>query len=119
MKYPTKYNSAKFSNLFDITGIHVVWLSSEDKKLYNLQILSKGNIGYTTLSTVNVHPSKKINSSSLPSTSKESSTTKQPSITEELSYTVSTESDNSEDDYTYEAPRKLRRRKYSSTSILQ
>ncbi len=59
-------------NLFDITKIEGEWLCQEDKKLYNLQIESKGKIGYTTNKSApksSIHPSKRVRTSSASHTS--------------------------------------------------
>ena len=52
-----------FENLFDITKESGDWLSSEDKALYNLQLESKGKIGYTTSKAAplnTIHPRKRF-----------------------------------------------------------
>ena len=47
-------------NVFDITDAKGMWLSIEDRKLYEIQIASKGKVGYTTEITA---PSSSIHSS--------------------------------------------------------
>ena len=44
--------------MFDITNIKGIWLSQEDKQLYELQISSKTSVGYKTNRKVKLHPSK-------------------------------------------------------------
>lgn len=51
------------NQLFDVTKINGEWLSTEDKKLYYLQLESKGEVGYSTGQLANkntIHPSKRI-----------------------------------------------------------
>ena len=48
--------------IFDITKVDGTWLSSEDKRLYHLQVESKGTVGYSTgqaASKETIHPSKR------------------------------------------------------------
>lgn len=50
------------NEVFDITKENGEWLCSEDRRLYHLQIESKGQVGYTTgkaASSKTIHPSKK------------------------------------------------------------
>lgn len=59
--------------IFDITNHNGIWLSSEDKKLYEIQLQSKGKIGYATSKLAGkktIHPSILQKLSSQPSTSK-------------------------------------------------
>ena len=47
-----------------------MWLSSEDRKLYEIQIASRGKVGYTTeitASSSSIHPSKRVRLNSLTS----------------------------------------------------
>ena len=47
-----------------------MWLSSEDRKLYEIQIASRGKVGYTTEITApssSIHPSKRVRLNSLTS----------------------------------------------------
>jgi hypothetical protein len=55
-------NYDALNELFDITKVDGLWLSAEDKKLYLLQVNSKGKIGYATnkaASQNTIHPSKR------------------------------------------------------------
>ena len=59
--------------IFDVTNKNGIWLSSEDKRLYELQLQTIGRIGYTTskLAEKNtIHPSILQKISNQPSTSK-------------------------------------------------
>ena len=59
-KHKSKSN-VSFEALFDITKSDGMWLSNEDKKFYQQQIKSEGQIGYTTKKVANIntiHPSK-------------------------------------------------------------
>ena len=49
----------KFKNVFDITNVKGLWLSAEDRKLYEIQLSSDGKIGYASSNFVNLHPEKK------------------------------------------------------------
>ena len=55
-----KYDHLK--ETFDITKVNGMWLSLEDKRLYHLQLKSKGKIGYSEgklASAKTIHPSKR------------------------------------------------------------
>ncbi|MEJ2259198.1 MAG: hypothetical protein P8X78_01585 [Nitrosopumilaceae archaeon] len=55
-----KYDA--LNDLFDVTKISGLWLSTEDKQLYHLQVESKGEVGYSTgqlASKETIHPSKR------------------------------------------------------------
>lgn len=59
LKFPDGRNvTMTFNKLCDITDLNGVWLGTEDKKLYELQTTTNGEVGYTTAKAVNVHPSK-------------------------------------------------------------
>ena len=50
------------AELFDITKVNGEWLNADDKKLYHIQIQSKGKVGYSTgkaASKYTIHPSKR------------------------------------------------------------
>ena len=59
LKSPSHRLSENFSNVFDITNEKGIWLCNEDKKLYDIQVLSKGEVGFCTNKKVDIHPSKK------------------------------------------------------------
>ncbi|CAI9732380.1 Hypothetical predicted protein [Octopus vulgaris] len=51
-----------FEELFDITKVHGKWLNTDDKKLYSIQLQSKGKLGYSTGKAAGKHtilPSKR------------------------------------------------------------
>ena len=55
-----KYDDLK--EMFDITKVNGMWLSSEVKRLYQLQLKSKGKVGYSEgklASAKTSHPSKR------------------------------------------------------------
>jgi len=61
-KRRTNAFKAMLLNIFDITKVDGFWLSSEDKKLYSIQLKSRGKIGYSTkiaAPTSSIHPSKR------------------------------------------------------------
>ena len=46
--------------IFDVTDKNGIWLTSEDKRLHELQVQSKGKIGYATSKLAqknSIHPS--------------------------------------------------------------
>ena len=56
----SKYDS--LDEVFDVTKESGEWLCSEDKRLYHLQVESRGQVGYTTgkrASSKTIHPSKR------------------------------------------------------------
>ena len=49
LKKPGKKEECSvFGDLFDITDIKGIWLNLEDKKFYNIQLLSSGEVGHST-----------------------------------------------------------------------
>lgn len=57
-----KQNFDSLNELFDVTKVKGQWLCKEDKNLYELQIQSKGQVGYSTgklASAQTIHPSKR------------------------------------------------------------
>ena len=69
-----KYNA--LDKLFDITKVKGEWLSTEDKRLYHLQVESRGEVGYATSKTAGketIHPSKRRKLSAKSSTVKSAS----------------------------------------------
>ena len=49
LKKPGKKEECSvFGDLFDITNIKGIWLSLENKKFYNIQLLSSGEVGHST-----------------------------------------------------------------------
>ena len=59
-----KVEKVTFAGIFDIICKNKEWLSGEDKQLYEKQVLSGGEVGYTTMKCVPVHPCKTIRDSS-------------------------------------------------------
>ena len=60
-KKNTKFED-NLTSVFDVTKSDGNWLSSEDKKLYEMQIESQGTIRYTTAKLapiLSIHPSKR------------------------------------------------------------
>ena len=60
----------ELNQIFDVTKQNGQWLSSEDKMLYNIQIKSNGEVGYSTGKFANVktiHPSKRLKNQRKPS----------------------------------------------------
>lgn len=69
-----KYDA--LDKLFDITKVKGEWLSTEDKRLYHLQVESRGEVGYATSKTAGketIHPSKRRKLSAKSSTVKSAS----------------------------------------------
>ncbi|XP_067614290.1 uncharacterized protein [Eurosta solidaginis] len=59
LKYPSGRNVImRFNKLCDVTNLKGIWLSTEDKALYQLQISTNGEVWYTTAKALYVHPSK-------------------------------------------------------------
>ncbi|QQP32953.1 Uncharacterized protein FKW44_024153 [Caligus rogercresseyi] len=59
-----KQNFDSLNELFDVTKVEGQWLCKEDKNLYELQMQSKGQVGYSTgkrASAQTIHPSKRRN----------------------------------------------------------
>ena len=66
------------NEVFDITKENGEWLCSEDRRLYHLQIESKGQVGYTTgkvASSKSIHPSKRRKMSLEPASTTATTTT--------------------------------------------
>lgn len=92
-----KYDA--MNELFDITKVNGQWLTTEDKQLYQLQVKSKGKVGYSTgqvASQETIHPSKRRK---LPAESLSVSTSASYDLVASGS---GTESEESEKDITYE-----------------
>lgn len=53
-----KKNLDDFEVIFNITNEQGIWLSTEDRKFYELQVKSNGEVGYVTNQEAAVHPSK-------------------------------------------------------------
>lgn len=84
------------NELFDITKVNGLWLASEDKQLYHLQLESKGDVGYSTsniASKKTIHPSKRRKTSA---ESVSASTLASQDIQASKSGLCGTESENSE-----------------------
>ena len=65
IKHPgQKDEKVTFAGIFDIIYKNGEWLSGEDKQLYEKQVLSGGEVGYTMTKCVPVHPCKTIRDSS-------------------------------------------------------
>ena len=105
-----KYDA--LNELFDITKVKGFWLSSEDKRLYYLQVESKGEVGYCQAqlaSKKSIHPSKRQKlQAELPSTSRD--------FAFDCHALSSTESENSEYNEEEESTPKPTR-KYNSSKL--
>ena len=112
--------------IFDITNQNGIWLSSEDKRFYEFQLQSKGEIGYATSKLAGkktIHPSilKKLSSQPSASTSF-SSFTESSKIERDSSSSELEESDEQfeiDNEITDEEYNKLKKRpkKYNSCNI--
>ena len=105
--------------MFDITKVNGIWLSSEEKRLYHLQLKSKGNVGYSEgklASAKTIHPSKrrKVQIDS-PSTSTSATVSSCFYECSSRSSSSGTESDNSNYDEENETTSKTR--KYSKSKV--
>ena len=58
LKYHNECAQVKFAKMFDITKSVGIWLANEEKKFYEMQIKSQGEVGYATSVLVKVHPLK-------------------------------------------------------------
>ena len=102
--------------VFDITKENGEWLCSDDKKLYYLQIESKGQIGYTTGKAVNsktIHPSKRRKILQITSTTAVATPKAEQSTSESNTVSEYEESDNPEEHP--DEPSTSKSRKYSKT----
>ena len=72
------------NEVFVITKENGEWLCSEDRRLYHLQIQSKGSVGYTTgkaASCKTIHPSKRKKVTVKPNLRKSTTTKSTTAIT--------------------------------------
>jgi hypothetical protein len=103
----------------DITKPAGKWLSTEDKKLYQLQVESKGKVGYSTgqvASKETIHPSKRLK---LPTESEPSTSHAPASTSDTESEEDSGTSDESEDysEYEDESGPRPPTRKHNKTKV--
>ena len=116
LKKPGKKEECSvFGDLFDITNIKGIWLSLEDKKFYNIQLLSSGEVGHSTNTQVSLHPSKVrvCNAKDTTSTSKANNC---PGSSSTVSEECGSDLD-SQDNYEPVELKKSRKRVYNRTKL--
>ncbi|QQP40599.1 Uncharacterized protein FKW44_014704, partial [Caligus rogercresseyi] len=113
-----KQNFDSLDELFDVTKVKGQWLCKEDKNLYELQMQSKGQVGYSTgkrASAQTIHPSKRRNTLDVDVSN---SATESSSVALDSSETGTDSCDTSEDSSMEdEAAPSTRTRKYNPTGV--
>ncbi|QQP39678.1 Uncharacterized protein FKW44_013477, partial [Caligus rogercresseyi] len=113
-----KQNFDSLNELFDVTKVKGQWLCKEDKNLYELQMQSKCQVGYSTgkrVSAQTIHPSKRRNTLEVDVSNP---ATKSSSVALDSSETGTDSCDTSEDSSMEdEAAPSTSTRKYNPTGV--